>query len=357
MAHGLLMEKGRAAMFYVGDAPWHGLGTALNRPATAEEAIRAAGLDWRVVKVPLYVAGGPRLHQVPGKFAMVREDRLGQGDCPILGMVGEKYKPFQNAEAFQFFDPVAGKGAAIYHTAGALGDGERVWILARLPDTMKIVGDDTVDKYLLLSTSHDGTSAVQIKFTPIRVVCQNTLGQALSRGTAIRVAHNRDIHQGLREAQQLVGFATQQYSEIERSFQQMAKVDMDSAEVRAYLEAVFPMPKDETHVAVRELVDAKRALAEYFFDQGAGNGMKGVQGTLWAAYNGVAELVDHSGGGLIGPMAFDRGRRPLPPRPNGEFTNESPRWAHRRLESVWFGEGYRTKVRAFKEAETLMDAR
>jgi len=352
-------------MFYVGDPPWHGLGTALEGPATAEEAIYAAGLQWRVVKAPLYVAGGPRLHQVPGKFAMVREDRLGQGDCPILGMVGEKYQPFQNAEAFQFFDPVAGKGAAIYHTAGALGDGERVWILARLPDTMKIVGDDTVDKYLLLSTSHDGTSAVQIKFTPIRVVCQNTLGQALSRGKAIRVEHNRDLQQGLRDAQDLIAFATRQYSDFADKFRQMANVQMDAEKVRAYLGKVFPTPVPTARRAAVELTDAKRAWAEYFFDQGEGNQIKGVQGTLWAAYNGVAELVDHSGGDLIGPQASERGRRPRTPTAAGSNSTAAPargldnptsvpRWKHRRLESVWFGEGYRTKVRAMTEAESLL---
>lgn len=356
MAHGLLIENGKASMFYVGRAPWHGLGTPLTRPATAEQAIHAAGLEWRVVKAPLYIAGGHRLHQIPDKFAVVREDRLDHDSCPILGIVGQQYEPLQNAEAFQFFDPIAGKGAAIYHTAGALGDGQRVWILAQLPGEMRVAGDDMVGKYLLLSTSHDGSSSVQIKFTPIRVVCQNTLGQALSKGTAFRVAHDSDMQNGLRRAQDLIAFVTKQYSELEEAFRQMAQVNLNRARLKTYLSEVFPEPKDPARTTARELVDAKRTWAEYFFDQGEGNRFPPVQGTLWAAYNGVTELIDHSGGGLIGPMASDRGRQPGASRPE-EDTRVAPRWAHRRLESVWFGEGYQAKVRAFDTALEMVNTR
>ncbi len=182
MSHNLMIQNGEASMMYVGGVPWHGLGTALDKPATAEEAIQAARLDWQVKKLPLYASDGDnsllRL-PVPDKYAVARENSL-----DVLGVVGSSYTPVQNREAFAFFDPIVGKQAAIYHTAGALGKGERVWILAKLPDSIRVVGDDITDKFLLLTNSHDGTSSLQVKFTPVRVVCQNTLSLAINQGGA-----------------------------------------------------------------------------------------------------------------------------------------------------------------------------
>ncbi len=150
-----MIQNGEASMMYVGGVPWHGLGTALDKPATAEEAIQAARLDWQVKKLPLYATDGDnsllRL-PVPDKFAVARENSL-----DVLGVVGSSYTIVQNREAFAFFDPIVGQNAAIYHTAGALGKGERVWILAKLPDSIRVVGDDITDKFLLLTNSHDGT--------------------------------------------------------------------------------------------------------------------------------------------------------------------------------------------------------
>src|SRR3989339_2218652 len=129
------------SMMYFGQKPWHGLGTKLHDPATAQDAIIYAGLDWECKKVSLYLENGLC---IPDAFATVRMnspfDDIAREN--ILGVVGERYHPLQNKDAFAFFDAIVGEGQAIYHTAGVLGKGERIWLLAKLPDVIRVAGDD-----------------------------------------------------------------------------------------------------------------------------------------------------------------------------------------------------------------------
>jgi len=329
MAHNLCTQGGKVHMMYVEQAPWHGLGTRLDKPATAAEAIGAAHLDWRVSKKPLYLIDGPnREFLVPDRFAVVREDRM--DECfdparqPVLGVVSDAYTPLQNAEAFEFFDAIVGQDAAIYHTAGALGNGERVWVLAKLPSNMRVVGDDIVDKYLLLVNSHDGSTSVQIRFTPIRVVCQNTLMLALQAGPRLRVPHTRDLMRRLQDAQRSLGLIHATFDQMERTFKAMQRVQVSTRRLHDYLSSVFPEPAAPADQRVFERVRRDRELCRHLFAEGAGSRMPGVRGTLWAAYNGVTELVDHAGS----PRLTDQ----------------------RRLQSAWFGQGYLTKARAYQVA-------
>ena len=214
---------------------------------------------------------------VPDKYAVARENSL-----DVLGVVGSSYTPVQNREAFAFFDPVVGKQAAVYHTAGALGKGERVWILAKLPDSIRVVGDDITDKFLLLTNSHDGTSSLQVKFTPVRVVCQNTLSLAINQGGAgIKISHHTDIHQRLKAAEKMLGIVRHQFDELADTFREMVQVPMNSNRLEKYLEYVYPEPKDRQPTeSEAECIARDRSWSEYFFDQGAGNRLKGVEGTL-----------------------------------------------------------------------------
>lgn len=337
MAHELHIDAatGKASMFYVEQVPWHGLGWKLDKVATSAEAIKAANLDWNVNKYPLHVVSGRVSQPVPNRFAIVRQDQWGRKDCPVLGIVGGDYTPIQNREAFAFFDGIVGQGAAIYHTAGALGYGERVWILAKLPSQIIVTKEDVADKYLLLANSHDGSSAVQVKFTPIRVVCQNTLTMALSSGPRVRVAHTKQVRQRLQEAARLLGIINAQFDSIGETFQRMTRLLVNKNRLAEYLLAVFPDPKPETSTddpshqnALKRVADT-RLWAEYFFDQGKGNRLVGVAGSLWAAYNGVTEYIDH--------------------RSTPNLTADG------RLDSLWFGDGYYTKARAFRIAEEKLN--
>jgi phage/plasmid-like protein (TIGR03299 family) len=323
MAHNLLIQNGQASMFYINEVPWHGLGTRLNKPATAQEAIQAAQLDWPVIKLPL-TAGSKRI-PVPDKFAIVRKTgNLVQKTDQVLGVVGKDYTPLQNRDAFSFFDPIVGQNAAVYHTAGALGQGERVWILAKLPGHIRVVGDDITEKFLLLSNSHDGKSSVTIKFTPVRVVCQNTLTLALNDGSAWRVAHHSDIHEKLKQANQMLGLIHERFGEMEETFQAMSRVRLSTDRLAEYLTAVYP---DSTEPDKQLLVQRDRGWSEFFFDQGKGNHLPGVAGSLWAGFNGVNEWVDH---------------------------RKTRQNSSQRLNSAWFGESARIKSRAYTIAMDKM---
>lgn len=165
MAHNISMVGGKAAVAYLGSVPWHGLGTEVNADQTADEMLIAAGLNWQVEKrnIPGSVIGAQEL---------VRLARPNYDEVDIqLGRCTKAYHPLQNDEAFKIFDMIAGVDKATFHTAGALGDGETIWVLAKLPDTIKVKGDDIVDKFMLLSNTHNGSEAISVKFTPIRVVC------------------------------------------------------------------------------------------------------------------------------------------------------------------------------------------
>jgi len=330
MSHDLSIEaNGKAEMMHVGEMPWHGLGTRLTQPPTAAEAIRAAHLEWRVAKKQLYI--GEEHRPPPGRYAIVREDRWARNEESIFGTVGQDYRPLQNVDAFHFFDPIVGTGKAVYESAGALRSGQRVWVMARLLDDIEITRRDTVARYLLLSNAHDATGSVQVKFTPVRVVCQNTLNQALERGPAIRVAHTKEMQSRLSDAaDDVLATIQRHFDEIGDRFRSMLKIQMSEANLHAYLNSVYgdpPRSTDEKQFK-RAVAQVKRDRLESarLFVEGKGNDFEGVRGTLWAAYNGVTEYVD-----------FHR------------TAHTENKW----LENIWFGGANRIKVRALDEALSI----
>lgn len=177
-------------MMYVREKPWHGLGTLVAEAPTSADALRFAGLDWTVRQEPVFNARGGI---VKGYKANVRDT-----DGSVLGIVGDRYKVVQNADAFNFTDDLIG-GDVRYETAGSLRDGKQIWLLAKMPER-KIAGD-AVEPYLCFTNSHDGSGGLKVCMTPIRVVCNNTLNLAL--GSAKRVwsmRHTENIHERLEEA-------------------------------------------------------------------------------------------------------------------------------------------------------------
>jgi len=333
MAHELMIgSNGKAAMFYVDEKPWHGLGAKLDHPPTSKEAIRAAGLNWCVAKVPLfYHESMERVGIVPDLHAIIPTVGWKERERPVFGVVSDQYEPLQNSDAFAFFDPLIEKGYATYETAGALGKGERVWVLAKLADPINIEGDIT-DKYILLSNSHDGKAAVKIKFTPIRVVCNNTLTMALSQTANYAVQHTRQLDKNMAQAQELFSRITCEYSNIEKSFRTLAGIDVDEERLKEYLNKVYPepdKPSDANKIpSWKQKADAAerdRKCCSWLYQNPQHTPVKAVRNTLWTAYNAVTEYVDHCSA------------RPISPEIH--------------LNSIWFGGRSAIKVRSFQVAE------
>ena len=233
MTHNLATTNGKPSMAFYGETPWHELGTRLDNPATAAEAIAAAGLDYEVELTRLETVDGI---PVPQRRAVVRTDT-----SEAIGVVGRGYVPVQNQECFGFLDAVVSEGGLRYHTAGALGKGERIWLLAKLPDQIQIKNSaDVVDKFLLLSNSHDGSAALRVYFTPVRVVCQNTLNMAevRARGQGISILHKGDLTSKIREAQRVLGLAERFYDDAAAKIDQLANFYPTSEQLTSFFECL-----------------------------------------------------------------------------------------------------------------------
>lgn len=316
------------SMMYTGEVPWHRQGTKLDKPATAEEAIIAAGMNWETQLQPMYT-GPDRSVRVNGRYAVCRTDRIDQPDGGQLGVVGSDYTPLQNKEAFDFLDPVVGEGGAVYHTAGSLRGGRQIWLLAKLPGEIRVAGQDISEKYLLLSNHHDGTGAVRIGLTAVRCVCQNTVNLALRgmQGQGVTIRHYPDVAARVRQAHQLLGIVNEQFDRAGAVMQTMATVPMTGDRLHAYFEAVLPLPAEDRATRQRTIVRHNR-LKE-LFEVGDGNRLAGVRGTLWAGYNAVTQWVDRE-------SYTARLKEPL--------------------KSIWFGDGARLKQQAFQMAAQLAGA-
>lgn len=284
------MSANVESMAYTGATPWHQLGKKVDHAMTSAEAITAAGMDWKVEKKEIYFRGmikdGINTYQiVPDQFTTVRA-----GINEPLGVVGSKYTVLQNKDAFKFFDRIVGEKLAMFHTAGTLGVGERIWMLAKLPGEFWVTPKDNVEKYLLLTNSHDGTSSVQIMVTPIRVVCQNTLNMALSSGTKTRVRHTLNMGSGIKEIRTQLGVADQFF----RTFEEMSRQLVSKQANGKVVEQLFKdlgLSKEKAEESTR--TENIRFDILKLFEKGKGNEMQGVKGTAWALLNGVVEYVDY----------------------------------------------------------------
>lgn len=267
--------------------PWHGLGEPVDGLATAADAIAAAGLDWYVEKHPVFVADDPEYKPVPGKFATIRTDRH-----KPLGIVGRSYAPIQNAEAFEFADLLVDSGEAKYETAGSLYGGRQVWLLAKVPEGVTVAGED-IDRYMLMTNSHDGGSACVVLFTPVRVVCANTLNLALRRARKegaqhVSIRHSGNVRDKLGEARRVLDIGFSYFADFTAIGETMAATSMDDAAFDRFLRELTPNPPEGKNPARAE----RRREDIRALYRGADD-LNNIRGTAWGAYNAVAAYEDH----------------------------------------------------------------
>ena len=276
-------------MMYSGEVPWHGLGTFVGQaPVTSEVALRESGLDWSVSKVPLQTAFNTPINT----HVAVERDTDGK----VLGVVGAKYRPLQNTEAFSFLDSLVEDGSMRYHTAGSLRGGSRVWLLGKIGEH-EVVPNDRVDQYLMLYNSHDGSSALRVLWTEVRVVCANTARMALSSAKAsdgVAVRHTVGMDRKVAEAAKVLGLAKSAAEVTADYHKRLAATAWTDSDFKAFLESLIPdretLEKGQRNTR-RENV--RGDLLDLWSGKAIGSEIAGVSGTAWAAYNAVTEYVNH----------------------------------------------------------------
>ena len=212
-------------MFSVRERPWHGLGTVVESAPSSKEALELAGLDWQVHQKDISVLWG---RTIPGYKANVRDI-----DGAVLGVVTDKYRVVQNEDAFAFTDELLGEGVK-YETAGSLNGGRKVWILARLPREYVISGE-RISPYLVFSNTHDGSGAIRVAITPIRVVCNNTLNLALARAErSFSMIHTGNINEKFEEAKKTLFMADTYMEELGKEFERLRNIKVSDAQVEEH---------------------------------------------------------------------------------------------------------------------------
>lgn len=307
-----LVEK----MVHFGEMPWHGESEALVGNETTEEVMKKAGLDWSVSTEPLYRSNGEQVQA---------QASIRSSDGSVLGVVGPRWTPLQNADAFKVFEPLVESGDMAWHTAGSLRNGQRVWVLCQLNLSNSVIAEgDEISKFALLSNGHDGLLAVHFGFTPIRVVCANTeaLARECEASKLIRVRHHRFVKENVEKLRDIMNIANQEFEATCDQYRFLASRAINSDDLKKYVKIVFNQnTKEEEDISTRS--QNILTSVEKLFENGKGNNLPGVQGTYWAAYNAVTEYLN-----------YEKGRS-----------------VQNRLDSLWFGQN---AVQSRKALETAV---
>jgi phage/plasmid-like protein (TIGR03299 family) len=314
MAHLIEMIDGKASMAWAGETPWHGLGTQVSNDLTPEQMLKAADLDWKVVPVPAYATIGGEQVDI-GRSALVR-DR----DNKVLDVITNDWVPNQNSDAFDFFNDFVAAGEMEMHTAGSLRDGQLVWALAKVKDGFKLFNGDAVESYLLFTNPHKYGSSIDVRFTPIRVVCNNTLSLSLSRDAnqVVKVSHRNEFNGD--NVKEMLGVAKEKLQSYKEMAAYLGSKRFTDENIVDYFKRVFPVS------GAKKELSKNAEIALNIIDQQPG--AEYAEGTWWQAFNAVTFMTDH----VIG------------------------RSADTRLQSAWYGYNKGLKTRALETAVEMADA-
>jgi phage/plasmid-like protein (TIGR03299 family) len=306
-----MAEQVKEKIVYTVGAPW-GLGKRVDGCMTTEEAIKKADLDWDVGLEAVTVRG----FVLPEHKAVVR-----QTDHNVFAVVGNRYTPIQNRNCFKFFDDVLGAGAVQIETVGSLNGGRKIWILGNMKGNISILGDE-IKKYILLTSSHDGTLARQIFWTDVRVVCENTLQLAIATAAEkFYTRHTLRAEEKMAQAADFLGLANRHYAIFQVEMEQMARKQLPAAARPLLLAAAFgtngAIPAEEVYNPIKLQMDKVEELIEV----DRAEFKPELHGTVYEAYNAVVKFTDY--------YRNYRGGKP-----------------DNRLNGVWFGGGNIIKNRA-----------
>ncbi len=304
-------------MAYAGAVPWHGLGVAVSNDLAPRQMMEKAGLDWSVEKIPTYARVGDQ--EIPtGVEALVRSS-----DNKVLTQVGANWNPVQNEEAFDFFAEYCAAGDMEMHTAGSLKGGQMVWALAKIKESFDILGGDQVDSYLLFSNPHMYGKSIDVRFTPIRVVCNNTLTLSLGQQVANSCKLNHRSEFNPEKVKEALGIAHEKFAKYKEMAEFLSTKKFTVESLINYYNEVFPRTyQGKKEVTVQDFKDlTTNGQAAYSFLE-TQPGAEFGEGTWWQALNSVTYLTDHKMG----------------------------RSADTRLASAWFGSNQSRKEKAVNKA-------
>jgi phage/plasmid-like protein (TIGR03299 family) len=283
--------NGKHSFFSVKQNAWHGLGKILDNCPTSSEAIIHAGLDFEVKSTPVLYSL-PEMEDITvtmdKRFITYRDDTK-----DVFDVVSDRYTIVQNKEGFKFFDSIVGEGQAIYETAGALGKGETIFITAKLPGHIKVVHDghdEGIEKYLLLTMSHDGKGSIEALFTPIRVVCNNTLMAALEGADfKIKVRHSANASDQLEIAHTMLGITARLADDLQSVFNKMTTIKVTDKEVQDYILKVFLTTAEflDHGKVTKHKANIVQDVFSYYLT-GIGQELNTCKGTIYGAYNAIS---------------------------------------------------------------------
>ena len=305
-------------MAYAGELPWHGLGVKVIDDLTPEQMMQKAGVDWSVEKQDLVTAGGST---VKSKQALVR---LSDGE--VLDIVGKGWNPVQNAEAFNFFEEYVRAGDMQMHTAGSLNDGKMVWALAKTNESFELFDGDVTENYFLFSNPHEFGKAIDIRMTPIRVVCNNTLTLSLSQDSnaMLKVNHRKEFDSS--EVKEQMGIAKEKMEQYKSMAEFLGSKRYTSENIVQYFNEVYGSPAKEKVDGVFPFTSNNAKIAMENLDTQPGANF--AQGSFWNAFNTVTYMADHVQG----------------------------RETSSRIESSWYGRNRRVKLTALDKALEYAEA-
>lgn len=275
-------------MAYAGEVPWHGLGVPVSNDLTPAQMMQKAGLDWKVHEVNNFIDFNGEI-KYTGQKSLVRST-----DGKILSNVGENWNPVQNSEAFEFFSEYVLAGDMEMHTAGSLKDGQMTWALAKVKDSFDLFKGDQVDSYLLFSNPHQYGKSIDIRFTPIRVVCNNTLTFSLEQQAekSVKVGHRVEFNAS--EVKEALGIATSKLNTYKEMAQFLGSKRYTQDNVIEFFNTVFPRTADKRVQGKALDVDTLSRNAKFCYDAlEVQPGAEYAEGSWWQAFNAVTYVTDH----------------------------------------------------------------